>query len=228
MTEEDGKILRDLEEINYEQSAESGKKQKRLIERLRMLYRPDDLGVFVDDPLALLTLGTIEPLALPGETYKLSFTPGLLTQVFQRNGAPLLPDPANVLGGQGADRGGYVDLDSDGHWWIPTGRVFHSPNAADTAVQELDYARQHFFLPQRYRDPFGQTSTVTNDTYDLLMTETVDALPVVRRGRRAKDETLQKMSMRIQGRAVRRAGELLREIEPAKNPSQIPTWKTGA
>lgn len=34
--------------------------------------------------------------------------------------------------------------------------------------------------------------------------------------KQAKDDTLQKMAMRIHGRAVRRAGELLREIEPAK------------
>lgn len=34
--------------------------------------------------------------------------------------------------------------------------------------------------------------------------------------RQAKDDSLQKMAMRIHGRAVRRAGELLREIEPAR------------
>lgn len=33
--------------------------------------------------------------------------------------------------------------------------------------------------------------------------------------RQAKDDSLQKLAMRIHGRAVRRAGELLREIEPA-------------
>lgn len=34
--------------------------------------------------------------------------------------------------------------------------------------------------------------------------------------RQAKDDALQKIAMRIQGRAVRRAGELLREIEPSR------------
>ena len=34
--------------------------------------------------------------------------------------------------------------------------------------------------------------------------------------RQAKDDSLQKLAMRIHGRAVRRAGELLREIEPAR------------
>ena len=54
--------------------------QKRLIEHVRTRYRPDDLGASEDDPLALLPLGTIQPLALPGESYKLAFTPGLLTR----------------------------------------------------------------------------------------------------------------------------------------------------
>ena len=48
-------------------------------------------------------------------------------------------------------------------------------------AQELAYARQHFFLPHRYRDPFhtdavSTESFVTYDAYDLLMVETRDAL----------------------------------------------------
>lgn len=172
-------------EVNYEDAPPSGR-QRRLIEHLRTLYRPDDFGESQNDPLALLPLGTIEPQSLPGETYKLVFTPGLLAQVYQRsrNGQPpenllLNPNailPVDIAAGKNTDRGGYVDLDSDGHWWIPTGRVFHSPNIGDTAVQERSYARQHFILPLRSRDPFGQTSTVANDAYDLLMTEAIDAL----------------------------------------------------
>ena len=37
-------------------------------------------------------------------------------------------------------------------------------------------ARRHFFLPRRYRDPFGQDASVDFDADDLLMTETRDAL----------------------------------------------------
>ncbi|MCG3156422.1 MAG: hypothetical protein DKINENOH_03046 [bacterium] len=162
--------------------ADEGEKYfRRLIEHVRTLYRKDDLT-------ALLPLGEIEPLALPGESYKLAFTPALLALVFQRNGQPLLPIPADVLGGQGADRGGYVpsqnlkavglfpNSDPNDHWWIPSGRVFLSEDKTHDAGQELAYARKHFFLPRRYRDPFGQTTTVTHDDYDLLMVETRDAL----------------------------------------------------
>jgi hypothetical protein len=86
-------------------------------------------------------------------------------------------NPASVLAGAGADRGGYVDLDNNGHWWIPSGRMFHSPDSAHTATQELAYARQHFFLPRRYRDPFTPTRFVDlRRGNDLLIVESRDAL----------------------------------------------------
>jgi RHS repeat-associated protein len=155
-------------EIAYEEPPTAGR-QRRLIEQVRTRYRRDDLT-------ALLSVGELQPLALPGESYQLAFTPGLLAQVFRRNGQSLLPNPENVLGGQGEDRGGYVDLDGDGRWWIPSGRSFYSANAGDTPAQELAQARTHFFLPRRFRDPFGHDATVTYDHYDLLLLETQDAL----------------------------------------------------
>ncbi|WP_300452424.1 SpvB/TcaC N-terminal domain-containing protein [Accumulibacter sp.] len=172
-------------EVAYEATA-SGNQRRRPIELLRTLYRRDDLT-------GLLPLGELQPLALPGESYKLAFTPGLLVQVFQRPRQglatePLLPDPAAVLGGQVGNRGGYLQSqafkadgrfpasDADDHWWIPSGQSFFSTNPADNAVAELARARQHFFLPRRYRDPFGQHAFVDFDAHDLLMTETRDAL----------------------------------------------------
>lgn len=168
--------------IAYEQSPTVGVPQKRLIEHVRTRYRPDDLGAAQNDPLALLPLGTVEPLALPGESYQLAFTPGLLDQIYVRSGQQLLPaNPADVLGGVDAHGGGYVDLDGDANWWIPSGRVFFSPGSADTVAQELTYARQHFFLPHRTRDPFhtdtiSTESFVSYDAYDLLLRETRDPL----------------------------------------------------
>ncbi len=173
-------------EIDYQQTADNVAKQKRLIEHVRSLYRKDELS-------SILPLGQLESLALPGESYQLAFTPGLLAQVFQRDAEALLPNPASVLGGQAPDRGGYVlsqdlkvagdfpDTDPDDHWWIPGGRVFLSPDSDDTAAQELAYAQAHFFLPHRYRDPFhtnavSTESFVSYDTHDLLMRETRDAL----------------------------------------------------
>ena len=56
-------------EVLYEANA-SGNQRRRPIELLRTLYRRDDLT-------GLLPLGDLQPLALPGESYKLAFTPGL-------------------------------------------------------------------------------------------------------------------------------------------------------
>ena len=80
-----------------------------------------------------------------------------------------------------ANEGRYVHSEGDANWWIPSGRIFYSPGTADTPPQELAYARAHFFLPHRYRDPFhtnavSTESFVTYDAYDLLMLETRDAL----------------------------------------------------
>lgn len=172
-------------EVAYEATA-TGSQRRRPIEWLRTLYRRDDLG-------GLLPLGELHPLSLPGESYKLAFTPGLLAQVFQRpqTGQPpeaLLPNPAAVLGGQAGSRGGYLrsqalkvdgrfpGSDANDHWWIPSGQSFFSTNPADDAVTESTQARRHFYLPRRYRDPFGQDACVDFDAADLLMVATRDAL----------------------------------------------------
>lgn len=163
-------------EVPYEGSLTQDK-TRRLIEHVRTLYRKNDLT-------GLAQLGQLESLALPGESYKLAFTPGLLTQAYKRKlgDAPeenLLPNPAQALGGKGADQGGYVDLDGNGHWWIPSGRLFYSltadaANPAITAAAELAEARQHFFLPRKFTDPFDHSSTVDYDTHDLLVIKTED------------------------------------------------------
>ncbi|HYI12531.1 MAG TPA: SpvB/TcaC N-terminal domain-containing protein [Thermoanaerobaculia bacterium] len=156
-------------EIEYETAATSGR-QRRVIEHVRTLYRRDDLT-------ALLLLAGIEPLALPGESYKKSFTAGLAREVYVDPGKLTATELDDVLSGVGR----YVHSEGDAHWWIPSGRVFLSPGSADTAEEELEFARRHFFLPQRTRDPFhtaavSTESFVTYDAYDLLMVETRDAL----------------------------------------------------
>ncbi len=93
----------------------------------------------------------------------------------------LLPNPAGVLGGKGEDQGGYVDLDSNGHWWVPSGQVFYDPNAsvsdpASTSAVESVEAAAHFFLPRKFVDPFGQAVTVEYDPHHLLVVTTADAV----------------------------------------------------
>ena len=186
-----------LGEAAYEETA-AGPRRRRPIELVRTLYRKNDLT-------ALSPLGTHESLALPGENYWLAFTPGLLSQIYQRprTGQPdesLIPDPSALLGSQA---GGYLqsqtlkadgrfpNTDPDGHWWIPSGRTFYSPNPAAVPIAERDEARLHFFLARRFRDAFGNDGTVRYDNHDLLMVETRDAVGnLLTVGERRQDGTI--------------------------------------
>lgn len=152
----------------------AGEPYRRLLACARNYYRPDDLGAAAGTARALLALGQVQPLALPGASYHLAFTPGLLTQVFQRGGAALLPAPAAVLASTASDGGGYVDLDGDGRFWIPSARTFFLPGAPASPV-ELNQARANFFLPRRFEDPFGKATAVDYDApHNLLVVKTAD------------------------------------------------------
>jgi RHS repeat-associated protein len=137
---------------------------RRLLKKSRSIYRGNDLR-------HLLPLGRLEALALPGRSYKLAFTHDLLTEVYRRREPPedLLPDRAGVL-----REAGYVDLDEDGNWWMPSGRVFYSREEGDSAAHELAEAVRHFFVVRRYRDAFGNFTRVDYDRHDLSPVETTD------------------------------------------------------
>jgi RHS repeat-associated protein len=173
-------------EIPYEQQPNHSSRQKRLIEHVRSVYRANDLT-------AMLPIGQLESRAIAGESYKLAFTPGLLSKVFQREGQSLLPDPPAVLGSGGNDRGGYLPSqklkgdgifpasDMDNHWWIPSGRAFFSAGTNDSPQQELKFAQEHFFQPLRFRTPFHSAensteSVVAYDKYDLMVIDSMDAI----------------------------------------------------
>lgn len=152
--------------------------RRRLIEHIRTLYRKNDLTGF-------LLLGTVEPLALPGESYKLSFTPGLLGEVYKRKKPDntiedLLPNPTTVLAGEGGYKSSqdlrnqgvfpsnnthplWTESDADDHWWIPSGKQAFDP--------------AHFYLPIEFIDPFGNKTTITYEApYYLLLKKTEDPL----------------------------------------------------
>lgn len=127
---------------------------RRLIEHARIRYRSNDLS-------RLLPLGQHQSHALPGETYTLAFTPGLLSQVFRRDQENLLPtgDADALLAGEG----GYVRSEDSTGWWIPSGRVFYHPDPSAAHDEELTFARENFFLPHRFTDPFGRDGTGQTD-----------------------------------------------------------------
>jgi hypothetical protein len=135
---------------------------RRLLKKSRSIYREDHLR-------DLLPLGRLEALALPGQSYQLALTGDLLTEVYRR-GEP----PEDLLPAALQEEGGYVDLDKDGGWWAPSGRIFYSAEESDDAKEELAHALRHFFLPHRYRDAFGNVATVAYDPHDLAPAETED------------------------------------------------------
>ncbi len=142
---------------------------RRLVEHGRTLYRPDNLVDAQGNAMALLSPGQLERLALPGESYTLALTPGLIAEVY----GSLVADSTLQ------DEGGYVHSEGDANWWMPSGRVFYSPNDTGPPGQELAFARQHFFIPHRFRDPFHtdqfKTETVVRyDAHNLLVTQTTD------------------------------------------------------
>jgi len=148
------------EKIDYHKMP-NGTEQKRLIEHSRILYFDDDLK----NPLPL---GKINHLALPYETYTLALTKDLLTAVF---GTKIDDARINL---EDEKKSGYLsgeDLASRfpniitiGQYWIRSGIAGFTDDAAD-----------HFYLPEKYTDPFGNVTTLEFDPKDLYIKSSIDA-----------------------------------------------------
>jgi RHS repeat-associated protein len=192
--------------ISYENEPTSGVTQKRLVEHVRTYYRANNLE-------GSLLLGQLESLALPFERYKLAFTPGLVAKVYGDRASDELF----------ASDGRYVHTEGDSNWWRPSGQSFYSPDPADSSSEELSYARQHYFLPHRYRDPFhtdaaSTESFVTYDSYDLLVQETRDALGNrITVGERNADPSLPPIRLRQDYRVLQPA----QIMDPNSNRSEV-------
>jgi RHS repeat-associated protein len=145
---------------------------RRLFKRSRTIYRDSDLK-------GLLPLGRQQPLDLPGESYELVFTPGLIRDVYRRDDVELVPDADLIF----PTELGLIDLDGDGHWWARSGQIFYSPAGDDDPMQELAIALRHFFVARRFVDPFGNISHVSYDSYDLLPIEMRDPVGNVTRSK---------------------------------------------
>ncbi len=151
-------------EIAYDSAPTPGLAEKRLVNHSRMLYRKNDLS-------SLLPLGRLESRGLSGERYRLALTPGLLDLFAAKASRAEL-----VAALTGAD-GGYRALDGGATLWVASGRVYYSPTFGDGAQQELVAARAGFFMPQRFEDPFGNTTLVGYDSpYTLLPVLVQDAV----------------------------------------------------
>jgi RHS repeat-associated protein len=204
---------------------------RRPLKKSRSIYRCNDLR-------RLLPPGRLETLALPGQNYTLTFTRDLLTAVYRRRDPPkdLLPERASVL-----PDAGYVDLDGDGNWWVPSGRVFYSAEEGGGAAHELGEALRHFFVVRRYRDAYGNVLRVAYDRHDLAPIETTDPVGNVVRAefdyrvlspRLATDPNGNRSAVAfdalgrvagtaVMGKAGENLGDALDGFEPDLAPSQL-------
>ena len=108
----------------------------------------------------LLPLGALESLAIPGESYKLALTPGLVTKKFA----------GKVTDLSCARRGRAVRAQRRGHQsGGPVRGAGSLPGTDDDAASERAYACAHRFLLERIRDPFHREGFETESLVGLTM-----------------------------------------------------------
>jgi RHS repeat-associated protein len=136
--------------IQYEDKP-NGSLQKRLIEDVQTIYLNDDLVT----PLALYQLDT---LGFSYQTFKLAFTSSMITSIY--GGRVVNQDLTDAKYNQ-----------ADGiNWWVSSGR-----NIYLSGVETIADAQQRFYLPVAVHDAFDIETTLSYDTYHLIITKTEDA-----------------------------------------------------
>jgi RHS repeat-associated protein len=145
---------------------------RRMIEHVVTLYFEDDLS-------GPRPLGWLSRLGLTYEVYKLALTDELVNAVFT---GPSPTDPmaaeARAALDANAARAGFL---AGGYqtgaaifgaaagpgrtWWLRSGVAGFASDAAE-----------HFYLPERYLDPFGNEQTLAYDVDDLYVRSKTDAL----------------------------------------------------
>jgi RHS repeat-associated protein len=152
----------------------------RLVEHVRTLFFADDAASadaatrFLKAPLILGTLGR---LGLLYQHYKLALTDALLGAIF--TGGQL---DRRLSTGGGTARDALMDSKTSGYlsgvdvtaeFGLPaTGEYWMRSGVAGFAAD----AAQHFYLPEKYTDAFGHSTTLEYDGYDLLLQSHGDAL----------------------------------------------------
>jgi RHS repeat-associated protein len=177
-----------VQEIAYHQLPDRTtippKKEKRLVEHVRMLFFKDDSA----DPAALkepLAFGRLGRRGLPYETYKLALTEDLLNTVFKKDAAgnnkldetidgattarAKLNDPlisGYLSGAKLATRFASIPAtELTGQYWIRSGIAGFANDAS-----------LHFYLPERYTDPFDNVTTLEYDKRDLFIMSSTDMM----------------------------------------------------
>jgi YD repeat-containing protein len=151
-----------VEEIAYHRLPNRTSPQKRLVEHARTLF----FDTTLDKPL---TLKTLNALGLPYERYTLALTDDMLGLVFKDKIKPdvhaALTDKKTAGYLSGVDLAARFGVNTAGQYWICSGVAGFNADAP-----------QHFYLPERYTDPFGNVTTLNYDPRDLFIQSSTDAL----------------------------------------------------
>ncbi|QBS08408.1 SpvB/TcaC N-terminal domain-containing protein [Legionella israelensis] len=157
-------------EIPYESLADNQQLNKRLMTWNRTFFRKDKAANHLDSHDSYndrLSLGKIEPLGLPYESYQAIMSRTHCSQIYRKS-----HDTEEVITDammEGHNEAGYVEMDN--YWWIPSGRDLFSP--------EL------FYETTKHRDPFNQITSIHFDPYVLLPLSITNPLDQITE---AKDE----------------------------------------
>jgi RHS repeat-associated protein len=135
-----GTALAGAAAIPFETVPSGALAQRRLVARSQTRFR--------DESLAALPAGQWDSRGLLHQGYRLALTDGLVTENY---GA--------TIGTTELTAAGYVHLDGDADWWVPSGVSIYS---ADPAA--------HFFRTIGTQDALGLMTIATFDAYDLLVT----------------------------------------------------------
>lgn len=151
---------RPVNTIEYHELPSLNIQQKRKVEHVLTLFFDEDLKT----PLAH---GQLNHLGLNYETYKLALTELLLKTVLGDKFDSAVQDALDTPSACGYWPGeNLFGAAGEGQWWQRSGVAGFADDAAD-----------HFYLPERYTDAFGNKTTLSYDgKYDLFIQSSTDAL----------------------------------------------------
>jgi len=152
-------------ELEHQQSTTASAVEKRLIEHVRTLFLDiEDADKAFQQPLPWKKQNR---LGLAYESYQLAFTSELLDDLYSdKVTEQMLTDGQYRSSAQLKAEGWFPSEDATGLWWDHEGTVEYA---------YPDTPADHFYMANRYCDPYGYCSKIDYDPFHLFVTRTEDA-----------------------------------------------------